>query len=426
MRRFVTCFAFALSLLQAEVRPLSLTEAVAIALKENPDLMLARLDEQKARNQVRISKDPFIPKVFGGSGLAYTNGYPATINGDPPSIFQAKTQMALFNRPQSYQLATARENSRGASIDLGSKQDDIVYRVAALYFEAERTARNLQTLEQQIGSLERVEQSVQLRVKEGRELPVEGKRAALNLARSRDRVEAATQDVFNAETSLAMALGFNADDRVHTVQRDMSPPVLPKSEAEAVDSALASSKEVRLLESKLQAKNLEIRGYRSARMPQVDLVAQYSLLSKYNFGDLLVKQFQRNNAELGVAVTIPLLVGSAARAYVDQSEADLAKIRIDINRTRNRITVDTRKDFQNVTRAEHSREVSRLALDVAREDLSVALTQMEEGRIQLARVEELRAAESDRWLAFYDAQHLVERARLDLLRQTGMLVAALK
>jgi hypothetical protein len=65
-------------------------------------------------------------------------------------------------------------------------------------------------------------------------------------------------------------------------------------------------------------------------------------------------------------------------------------------------------------------------LEVTREQLSVVLAQMEEGRATLRQAEELRALETDKWLAFYDAQHLLERARLDFLRQTGNLLAALR
>jgi hypothetical protein len=34
--------------------------------------------------------------------------------------------------------------------------------------------------------------------------------------------------------------------------------------------------------------------------------------------------------------------------------------------------------------------------------------------------------EQEKWIAFYDAQHALEKARLNLLRQTGTLVAALR
>src|SRR5438552_14214028 len=99
----VLCFISLVCLARAEVHTLTLKQAVEIALKQNGDVVLARLDEQKARAAVRVARDPFVPKVYGGSGLAYTSGYPSSIEGAAPSIFQARTDMALFNRPQSYE-----------------------------------------------------------------------------------------------------------------------------------------------------------------------------------------------------------------------------------------------------------------------------------------------------------------------------------
>ena len=92
---FVLIFATALGL--AETHSLTLRQAVEIALKENPDLVLSRLDEQKAQAGIRVAKDPFVPKVYAGSGDAKTWGYPGSIEGAAPSIIQARTDMALFN-----------------------------------------------------------------------------------------------------------------------------------------------------------------------------------------------------------------------------------------------------------------------------------------------------------------------------------------
>jgi len=54
------------------------------------------------------------------------------------------------------------------------------------------------------------------------------------------------------------------------------------------------------------------------------------------------------------------------------------------------------------------------------------LSQLGEGRATQQQVDDARLAEQEKWIAFYDAQHLVENARLDLLRQTGTLQAALR
>jgi hypothetical protein len=44
----------------------------------------------------------------------------------------------------------------------------------------------------------------------------------------------------------------------------------------------------------------------------------------------------------------------------------------------------------------------------------------------MAKVEASRAIENEKWLAYYEAQHTAELARLNVLRQTGTLVATLK
>ena len=56
----------------AETRTLTLRQALELALQQNPDIVLARLDQQRARDQVTINKAPFSPTVYAGSGLAWT------------------------------------------------------------------------------------------------------------------------------------------------------------------------------------------------------------------------------------------------------------------------------------------------------------------------------------------------------------------
>src|SRR5262249_12538977 len=118
MSRITSClFAFVVAL-RAEVHPMTLRQAVETAMKQNPDITLARLDEEKARQGVRAARDPFFPRVTLGSGLAYTNGFPMSVEGSAPSVVQANAVAYLFNRPQSFQVAVARENARGATLSV--------------------------------------------------------------------------------------------------------------------------------------------------------------------------------------------------------------------------------------------------------------------------------------------------------------------
>src|SRR5580658_10055039 len=128
-------------LLHAENHPMTLRQAVEMALKQSPDITLARLDEAKARQGVLMAKDPFTPHLVIGSGLAYSNGFPMSIQGSAPSIVQANIVQDIFNRQQSLAVAQAKENARGAALEVTGKRDEVVFRTASLYLDAERAGR---------------------------------------------------------------------------------------------------------------------------------------------------------------------------------------------------------------------------------------------------------------------------------------------
>ncbi|HTT62216.1 MAG TPA: TolC family protein, partial [Bryobacteraceae bacterium] len=201
------------SALRAEVFPMTLRQAVDTALKQNPDLTLARLDQEKARQGVRVARDPFSPKLVVGSGLALTDGYPMSIQGAAPSIFQANATEFLFNRQQSYAVAQARENVRGAEFGVAVKREEVAYRAASLYLDAERAARIGALARKDAESMQLVLDAVQAQVREGRALPLNEKQAAYNLAHVRQVAERLEADQETAETALAIALGFAAQDR---------------------------------------------------------------------------------------------------------------------------------------------------------------------------------------------------------------------
>jgi outer membrane protein TolC len=97
-----------------------------------------------------------------------------------------------------------------------------------------------------------------------------------------------------------------------------------------------------------------------------------------------------------------------------------------MDQTRNRIISDTRRSYEQYKKAQSIRDLSRMQLDLAREQLTVLLAQNQEGRTALADVEKARLDESDRWMAFYDSEAQVTRAKLMILREMGTLLASVQ
>jgi hypothetical protein len=67
-----------------------------------------------------------------------------------------------------------------------------------------------------------------------------------------------------------------------------------------------------------------------------------------------------------------------------------------------------------------------MQLDLAREDMSVALAQNAEGRLSMSQLDQKRLEENDRWMGLYDAETQVTRTQLAILRQMGTLMTAVR
>src|SRR5262249_40049916 len=155
-------------------------------------------------------------------------------------------------------------------------------------------------------------------------------------------------------------------------------------------------------------------------LPKVDLVAQGQVYAKYYYQNFF-SNYKPTSVQLGASITIPVIMGKSSRAYMSQAEVDIEKIRIQTMQIRSRITYDIQTSFQEVKRAESSRDYAREALDLAREQVSVDLAQSDEGKLPMTAVEQARAEEQQKWLAYYQAQHAVELAKLNVLKNSGAL-----
>jgi outer membrane protein TolC len=274
--------------------------------------------------------------------------------------------------------------------------------------------------------LESLLSNVKIRIEAGRELPLEEKRARLKLAQAKQRQQRLEFDREAAETDLALLLGLAPTDRVQPLEPERSVPAIIDSETDAVTNALRNSRELQRLDSQLKAKALELRSHDAARLPTFDLVAQYGRFARFNNYDKFFNRFAANNAQVGMSFRIPLVPSLASRAQKNIASADIVALRTQVTSARGRIAVGARRAWQFVAQQQLSAEVAKLDLEVARDQVSQLLALFEEGRVPFRQLEEARIQESEKWMALFDARYALDRARLDLLRETGNVLALLR
>jgi outer membrane protein TolC len=428
MMRVIPVFlaGFASFALAAETTTLSLKQVVDLALRQNPDITIARLDELHAALDVQVVKEPILPRVYAGSGLAYSSGFPMSIDGASPSIVQAKATRTIFSRSQNFQVAQARETAHGAALSSAAVREDVALRTATLFLDLEKTTRQIELAARQNESLKRVEAQVRLRVEEGKEKEIEGRRAALNAARARQRSGALESQRKRISESLAVVLGLNPAVQIIPANEERARPAMPDGEDSSVRVALQDNPELRKLESDIAARKLKVRGFHAMRLPKIDLVAQYGLFAKFNNYTDYFRTFQRNNGQLGISVSVPVFANAQDEAQAAQGEIEGQRLQAELARARGRVETETRQSWEEMRDAETAEQIARMDLDLAREQTGLLLAQLEEGKVTLRDVEMARYQEGERWMQLYEATSVVERTRFQLLKQTRMLVSALR
>lgn len=335
----------------------------------------------------------------------------------------------LFNRPQKYTVEESRQMWVAAGSGREARTDEIVWKTAAAYLELNKVQRSLEFARREVESAARIEQVIAAQVREGREIPLELAKARLALAKDRQSVTMLEGQAAILEATMRALTGIPPTQSIETVETVLPAPEIPASPDAvnaAVDRSLAKNPDLKRLGQEVLAREARVQSERAQKWPQADLVGQYAMLSRTNNYDLFFKTFERHNAQVGMALRFTVFDGKRISARVGQAEADLLQARATLCAARNDTALELRKALQLVRQQEAAREVAKMTLDVARESSNITLARFQEGRVSSRELEQAHAEESADWIAFLDADFAVQRARLDLLRQTGDLRAALR
>jgi outer membrane protein TolC len=154
--------------------------------------------------------------------------------------------------------------------------------------------------------------------------------------------------------------------------------------------------------------------------PSLDLVAQYSVLARYNNYDAFFRKFQRHNVTLGVAIRFPIL-NSSQRAVAEAAKADALKAQKEAQNAKDQVSSETLKLQRSVQELSAARDVSRLEHQVADTDVTATHEKIQSGAATLKDEQSARVAEHDRYVAYIDSVFQLDKTQVQLLRQTGDL-----
>lgn len=398
---------------------LTLKHAIELALQNSKEIQVAKIQASVADHAAQITRAQFMPNLYAGSGAGYTNGIPETPGGRAPSIFNVTYTEQVFNEPLRGQSKESEEQAKAQKVALEETKNSVVTRTAMAYLELGKVRHSLELLRKEQESAERILQVTQERQGEGYELPVEVTKAQLTKAQVVQRILQLEGREDELEVFLRYQLGYSEGQAI-----EVTPEELPGEAEQAGDSlvAMAMTRNTGLLlaESDVRAKEFRLKGERRGYFPTLELVGIYSVLGKYNNYTQFFNAFQRNNFNAGIDVRVPIF-SAQTKAAIGLARINLEASKVNLSNKRTELSADVRQKTLRVRERDAAKEVARLELQLAQQNVTVLQSQFAEGKLNLREVEKARLEENDKWMAYLDANFQKQQAQLELLRTAGQL-----
>jgi len=398
---------------------LTLKRAIELALQNSKDIQVAKLQASLANRSAMITKSQFLPNVYAGSGAGYTFGIPETPGGRAPALFNVTYTEQVFNEPLRGEGKELQEQAKSQKILLEDARNRVIVTTAGAYLELGMVRHSLELLRKEQESAEKILEVTQEREKENFELPVAVTKDQLTKARVVQRVLQLEGREDELEVLLRSQTGLDANTAIEVTPEDL-PGVAEQEGANLVAMALQDNVALRVAESDVRAKEFRLTGEKRGYYPTLELVSVYSLLAKFNNYDQFFKIFERNNFNAGVQVEVPIF--SAQK----KANIALAKVNLDVAKAalaskRDEVSAAVRVKTRRLRERDAAKEVARLELQLAQQNVTVLQSQFAEGKVNLREVERARLEENDKWMAYLDANFQRQRAALDLLQTAGQL-----
>ncbi|MBN2241579.1 MAG: TolC family protein [Acidobacteria bacterium] len=407
-----------------EARILTVREAVQMALSRSPQMLQAEAQAMGAKEAARESRSLNRPQVYAGSGLAYNNGMPLSIEGAAPSIFQVRASQAVFSKKNNNLIREAEENGAAARFNRESAGNDLACRTALAYFTLHQARRMIALAGDRLQAALAQKDMAQSLFLAGRISPAEAASAKTAVSAARQQRLVFEEQAGVAEMELRSYTGLSGPAPIHTLEPQIKAPAVDGDAEALYRQALENSPEIAQAEADIRSREFRVEAERGERLPKLDLVGQYALLSDSNNYTDYFNRFERNNYLLGISIQVPVFDGFRTSARIARSRHELYEARCRLESLKSELNLATRKGLSALRIARGAREHARNEVEALGKDVRASEVLLESGRISRKDLEEIRTQLLQKEFALLEAEQNLFQSKIELLGIIGSTAAA--
>lgn len=354
--------------------PLSLKDAVQLALKQNPRVVASRLLSLESDRERQISRSALLPQasltatgLLGQYNMASLERTATRTTAGPYQMIQAGPaySQSLLDLPlfRSYQIS--REGVREARAEENVTREEVIATVVVQYILVLRAFAIYDAAKARVALAERLYEQAASLQKTGIGLKIDTTRAQVELQNERQNLIDAETLTHTTSYILAELLDLPRDEEAVITDKLEFFDLTEYETATAIDAALVNRPEMQAQATRERITHLERKSASEERAPQIEFS-----------GDWLYQGSRFNNGipayTYQIGFNFPLFTGGRIHAEIARADLEQRRIEQDRQLLQARIVREVRSAIDELDAAHKNVEVANLGLQLATDEVAQA------------------------------------------------------
>jgi outer membrane protein len=409
---------------------LTLEQAVALALKQNPTQQIAVINAAESVQDKNISRADLLPQAnlkvadsanrvnlqaeFGGKPLVPGFALPGHIG--PYQTFSAGPTFgsSIFDLSLWKRYQASRENVVASKADSLGTREQVILLVVSQYIGSLRAAADVEASRSRVELAQALyDQAADLQ-KEGVGTGIDTLRANVELQNEKQRLIEAENDRDASVFGLSKLLNIDPRQTIELAD-SLSFFETPQPDVNSsIDQALSAREEWKAIEAREKADKLDKQASQYERLPSLRFDGNWAYYGISSTDGIPTYQYT-------ASVNMPLWTSGRIKAEVTKSDLELQKLEQQKDDLRNQIALDVKTSLLNLQSARNEVQVADLGVQLSKQEVDQARDRFKAGvadNIEVITAQDSLSRANDNQIA---ALYRFNQARADYARAIGQM-----
>lgn len=418
---------------------LTLREAIAQAIKVNPQVKNAELNTLKTAQQVRETKSMGLPQAsaylnYDDNVKLATQLLPGEITGRPGTLVPvqfgtkysmtmgAEVQQLIYSQSYWAGIKAIKQVADYNQLEIKSAKEEIAFQVAQTYYLAQVTSKQRDIIKANLEKTTKLLLILETQYAQGVIQKIDLDRLKVsetNLQTEAENLELAYQQQLNMlkyMTATAMDTQVNLVDSIQTLG------ILPTTDVANTQSRLA----IQILQKQKDLENLQIKVTQAGYYPTLSAYARYNYQAQRNSWSFLKgSEPWFDFSTVGARLSIPIFDGFQKHSKVQQSKIRLQQLDVQILNQNNLLQMEY-ANIQNKLKNQQTIINKQLInVKLAEQVYQTTQVQYQNGTTSLAEVLNAETALREAQTNYFTSLIQAKVAELEFIRANGKLLELL-